>query len=220
MTRLLALVMMMACASAPPQRVVLNYVKAEQTRDYDKAHDLLTTSDQRARPLAAFVKEHLAAGPIWLALAETTRFEVVGVEEIDADRATVTLVAEHPTAEALQTRLISAPRYLTQLDGADLQVAAWLAASVRDTPAPMVLETLSYTVRQDDNRWRLWLGLDLQDQAIMHFEAVRSAIDTSNEDAARKALADLSAASEDPGGVVHALRSEAQKMVQQRFDAP
>ena len=81
MTRLLALVMMMACASAPPQRVVLNYVKAEQTRDYDKAHDLLTTSDQRARPLAAFVKEHLAAGPIWLALAETTRFEVVGVEE-------------------------------------------------------------------------------------------------------------------------------------------
>lgn len=208
MTVGLLLSLLTACAAPSPKKTLADYLEAEQTGRYDAAHALLSPTDQAARPLEAYAGEHLAAGPIWLAVARTTRFELGAVDKQEG-HVRVTVRARHAEHEAVAKGITPPPA--DKVDSSSdptAFVAAWVEQELERQPFPMAEEELSYALQEAAGGWRVWLGLDRQDAAIAALRDAESAERRGDDAAAAAAIARLHAVPPDPAGVVEALQAQ------------
>lgn len=207
----LLLVPLTTCAAggATPKAALDAYLEAEALGRYDTAHTLLSDADRDARPLEVYVKEHLAAGPIWRAVAKRTHFKLGKLEQA-GDHTRIEVIATHLDMKAVEEGLRGVPTDRIETSP-DPQAAlyTYVEGELDRQPFPLVSEPLTYAVKQEDGAWFVWLGLDRQEAAIDAVLAARRLqpdADVATLQAAWKAVLDLPT---DPGGVVAMLQEEA-----------
>ena len=208
----LAFALTAACAShSTPRSAVSDYLTAEKEGRYQDAHALLTTTDRDARPLDAYVAEHVAAGPIWLAVAKRTEFTIGSVRQ-DGAEMFVSVKARHPDPKAVEAAVPGIP---TDVLSTSPDPVARVTASVENTLEssrfPTMEETLTFGARQEAGEWRVWLGLDRQDQVIALLAKARAAVAKGDVEGARAAWTEALAVEGDAAGVVASLQEEAKK---------
>lgn len=199
-----------AAPADTPTAVLRTYLEHESQGRFEQAHALLTAVDRSARPLPAYVSEHVNAGAVWLAVAHETRFTVgpVAPTEEGAPHVTVPVRAQHARFSEVTPLTEQLPADVALGDA----VAALVDALQRE-PIPTDTEQLSYALRMEDDGWRVWLGLAEQDQAVAAFKAVKAAFRSGDAEAAATSLARLEAVEDDPSGVVEALTADARDLV-------
>lgn len=208
----LSFLVIAACAGhSSPRTAVSDYLTAEQQGRYDDAHALLTEADRDARPLDAYVAEHLSAGPVWLAVARRTTF-TVGASRTQDDHERVSVHARHPDLKLVASAVPGIPTdVLTTSPDPAARMAAAVEATLDASRFPTVDESLTYAVRDEGGVWRVWLGLDRQDEVISLLATARAAVARKDDAAARQAWTEALAVAPDPGGVVPMLQEEALK---------
>lgn len=207
-------VLLAGCATTGPKAVLEDYLTAEAAGRYPEAHALLTREDQRARSLEAFAAEHYQAGPIWLAVARRTTFELGKLEEY-SDHLRVDVVATHPDLAAVEAGLAGLPtELLANAEDPDAAMAQYVEDELARRPFPPSQETLVYALRESQGEWRVWLGLARQDAAIALVQQARSLDDPY---AARDAWQAVLELPPDPMGAVDAIQDEVRKAL---ADAP
>ncbi len=205
--------LLLAACSPSAHKVLTSYLQAEQSGQYDEAYALLTPSDQSARTLDTYVTEHLSAGPVWLAVARRTRFELAA-PQTTPDATVVPVTALHADLEALGKLLPAPPA--DQLAAAEDRMAfenAWYAAELSKHEVDEVAEALTYSLRDEGAGWRVWLGLDRQDAAVALWRKADVATDAGDAATTRTALTQLLTLPHDPSGVVQALQTEARQRI-------
>jgi hypothetical protein len=216
MLRLLLLSMLTACsAHTDPVDVLGEYLEAEQQGRYTRAHDLLSDEDQQARPLEAYIKEHLRAGPLWRAVATKTAFHVEEVT-VAEERTSIQIKAVHPDVRAVSEGMRGIPNEVLE---ASEDPERLMYEAVREALAneefPAKSEALSFQLVRDGRSWRVWLGLQHTDAAIAHAERAMMAQqdgDVAGEISALQALVNEPA---DAGGAVQQLQASAQVRLDQ-----
>lgn len=209
----LSLLLVTSCAGhhSTPRAAVAQYLEAEKLGHYDEAHALLSAPDREARPLEAYVAEHVSAGPIWLAVAKRTEFTVGSVRQ-DGDATFVSVRARHPDPKAVEAAVPGIP---TDVLSTSPDPVARVTASVENTLEsarfPTVEESLTFGATQEGGEWRVWLGLDRQDAVIHALVKARAALAKGDTAAARAAWTEALAVEPDAAGVVATLQDEARK---------
>lgn len=209
--RSLLLVLLAACGGSGPKKVLADYLAAEQSGRYEDAHALLAASDRAARPVDAYAAEHLGAGPVWLAVARTTRFELgeptasepgvrVGVRAVHADLQAVVKEVPAPPADRL-----------AETDDPLSFAVRWYEGELGKRALPEVTEPITYALVEEEPGWRVWIGLDRQDAAVARLREAEDAERRGDAAAARAAWDALLALPEDPAGVVAALKADARR---------
>lgn len=208
----LSLLIVASCANhSTPRSIVAEYLAAEQQGRYGDAHALLTTSDREARPLDAYVSEHMSAGPIWLAVAKRTEFTVGSVRQ-DGERMFVSVHARHPDLKAVEAAVPGIPtEVLTTSPDPAARVTSSVESALESARFPTVEETLTFAAREEAGEWHVWLGLDRQDQVIHALAKARAAVAKGDMDGARAAWTEALAVESDAAGVVVTLQEEAKK---------
>jgi hypothetical protein len=208
----LAVLLVASCAShSTPRSAVGDYLTAEQQGRYADAHALLSSTDRAARPLDAYVAEHVNAGPIWLAVAKRTQFTVGSLRQ-DGDSMFVSVKARHPDPKVVEAAVPGIPvDVLSTSPDPVARVTASVENTLEASRFPTVEETLTFGAREEDGEWRVWLGLDRQDQVIHLLAQARAAVAKGDAEAARKAWTEALDVEGDAAGVVASLQEEAKK---------
>jgi hypothetical protein len=209
--RSLAVALLAACGGTGPKKVLADYLAAEQSGRYEDAHALLATSDRAARSLDAYAAEHLGAGPVWLAVARTTRFEI-GEPTAAEPGVRISVLAAHADVAAVARELPPPPAdRLAETDDALSFSVRWYEGELGKRAVPEVAETVVYALVEESPGWRVWLGLDRQDAAVALLRRAEDAERRGDAPAARAAWDALLALPEDPAGVVAALKADARR---------
>lgn len=208
---LLALLLAGCSTHADPVDVLGAYLEAEQQGRYARAHELLSEQDRAARPLDAYVAEHLQAGPVWRAVATRTAFHVGEVQR-DEQRVIVQITAVHPQMRAVADGVPPVPTAeIEASEDPDALMYELVQRTLAERSFPTDSEQLSYQLVPAERSWRVWLGLREADEAItLAARAVqaRAAGDLPTE---RSALTALLAVGPDAGGGVLDLQQQARE---------
>lgn len=212
MRPLLALLLLSACAAKNPALDVLgDYLEAEQQGRYAAAHALLSDEDRSARSLDAYVSDHTEAGPIWLAVARQTSFRVDGQQEVDG-RVHFDIIATHPDMDAVAAKVPGLPpEAIAASPDPEQKMLEHVQMVLHSQSFPTTSETLHYAVLEEDGRWRVWLGLTLQDRALRLMDVAQAEGIKGNLPGTIQALEDLLKVPDDPTGAVAALKEIAAK---------
>lgn len=209
-----ALVALPACAAAPkvtPRSVLTDYLEAERLGRYEHAWSLLTDADQEARSQEVYLREHLSAGPIWLAAARRTEF-VVGKATDATDHTRFAVTARHPDLKALEAAVPGIPTdVLTTSPDPAARMMAAVEQALDTVPIPTVAESLVYAVRDQDGTPRVWLALHEQDAVIEAVARARKAAASGDTAATTAAWEAVLALPQDPAGVVASFHDEARR---------
>ncbi len=196
----LLLLLLAGCATPrAAERVVVRYLSAEARGEMGRAHRQLSDEDRAARPLDAYVEDHAAAGPLWLAIARHTDARV-GAARPAGEVHIVPVTTHSPDGDAV---LAACPGRMTDqavafacYDRAAAALPATRAAS----------QDLGALWRR--GRWWVWLALDRQDAAKARHATLIAALEAGDSAAADAAWAALQRVPPDPGGAVRALQRD------------
>ena len=201
-----------ACATRnDPVEVLGSYLEAEQEGRYAAAHALLSAEDQAARPLDAYVEEHLAAGPLWRAVATRTAFHVEEVVPSD-DHTTVRIRATHPDARAVAEQLRGLPNDVVAASAdPDQLMFEYVRNELLERSFPTAEESLEFHLQPSGSTWRLWLGLAHVDAAVRLASRAQISRERGETGAEREALRALLDVPHDPAGGVATLQAGARE---------
>jgi hypothetical protein len=205
---ILALSLSPGCAARrTPEDALDRYLAAEQTGRYDQSWRWLSASDQAARPIEAYARDHYDAGVPWLLSSREARARWIATTHVDPTRVELAVDVTHPDVRRLAEVL---PPYdePDSAEAAERLVEAFTPL-VRERDLPPVTESLRWTLRQEDHAWRVWLGIAEQDVALSHSVAAIRAQRTGDTTAEVTALTALLACAPDPSGAVAKLQADA-----------
>ncbi len=210
---LLLTALLCACAPKTGSTDALRaYLEAEQSGRYEAAHRLLTPEDRTARPLEEYVREHLSAGPIWLAVARRTRFKIERRLQDDT-RARFDVEATHPDMDAVADAVPGLPpEVLATSPDPAAEMRAHVESTLASRPFPQRTEELNYEVRNTTEGYRVWLALAKQDEALESFTRGKKLWESGDRESAAEAWTSLMAVAADPSGVVKMLQDEVRRV--------
>lgn len=157
-----------------PEEVAERFFVETYTHDFSSAWDLVSTSDQAARPREQYLAEHPALTPAQSALYEQLaawgEFQVLALVSSQPDRAVVTARISYPNNAQPEFERLT--REANADDADDSALLSALEALHADDQLQFVEGEISFDLLREGNQWRIVQGwgavVTIQLSAVVH----------------------------------------------------